>query len=212
MDFPKTTQVNKRIPKQKFYENLAVSPQVKRLFVEDVKGIYWANKIAPTTLSVTQGPQVGEIEVFRVLLARADIDEAVLRQIDKGIPYHILFVLEHEENFRFCIAYKEVSDSGACSKSERYYYSPWMDQESAALSLNGLTMDEIYEDLIRQIAGAALVAETGSVKEDIALSQHQAALLREIEKLTKKARAEKQPKKKFELSQQVNRLKKELSE
>lgn len=43
---PKTTEFNKRIPKQKFYENIDVSPTLKKVFVEQVKTIYWKNKIA----------------------------------------------------------------------------------------------------------------------------------------------------------------------
>ena len=36
LDFPKSTAFGRRFPKQKFYENLDVSPEVKRLFVEQV--------------------------------------------------------------------------------------------------------------------------------------------------------------------------------
>ena len=50
LGLPKTTEFNKRIPKQKFYENLTVSPALKKVFVEQVKVIYWRNKIAASTM------------------------------------------------------------------------------------------------------------------------------------------------------------------
>ena len=34
--FPVSTEFNKRIPKQKFYENIEASPSVTRIFVEQI--------------------------------------------------------------------------------------------------------------------------------------------------------------------------------
>ena len=64
LGLPKSTEFNKRIPKQKFYENIAVTPAMKKAFVEQIRIIYWRNKIAATTLNLAAGEQVTEIEVF----------------------------------------------------------------------------------------------------------------------------------------------------
>ena len=48
LGLPVSTEFNKRIPKQKFYENIAVTPAMKKAFVEQIKIIYWRNKIAAT--------------------------------------------------------------------------------------------------------------------------------------------------------------------
>ena len=91
LDLPVSTEFNKRIPKQKFYENIAVTPAMKKAFVEQIRIIYWRNKIATTTLNLAAGGQVTEIEVFEVRLSAPELDESVLRQIDREIPYHIHF-------------------------------------------------------------------------------------------------------------------------
>ena len=83
---PKTSEFNKRIPKEKFYENLTVTPTVKKSFIDQIKVIYWRNKIAATTTNLAPGTTVTEIEVFEVRLKTNVLDEAVLRQIDKEIP------------------------------------------------------------------------------------------------------------------------------
>lgn len=88
---PKSTEFNRRIPKQKFYENLSVSSTLKRIFVEQIKGIWWRNKIAATTINLAAGETVTEIEIFEICLSAPLLNETVLRQIDKEIPYHILF-------------------------------------------------------------------------------------------------------------------------
>ena len=45
LSFPTSTVFERRIPKQKFYQNLDVTAEVKRLFIEQIKLITWANKL-----------------------------------------------------------------------------------------------------------------------------------------------------------------------
>ena len=93
LNLPKSTEVEKRIPKQKFYEHLDITPAMRRAFVEQIKVIYWRNKIAATTMNLAIGKDVTELEVFTIKLSGEELDESVLRQIDKEIPYHILLLL-----------------------------------------------------------------------------------------------------------------------
>ena len=101
LGLPKTTEFNKRIPKEKFYENLNVIPAIKKNFVDQIKVIYWRNKIAPSTTNLAAGNNVTEIEVFEIKLKTNLLDESVLRQIDREIPYHILFLLSSAFYRRF---------------------------------------------------------------------------------------------------------------
>lgn len=124
LGLPKTTEFNKRIPKQKFYENLEISPALKKVFVDQVKIIYWRNKIATTTLNLAAGKDVTEIEVFEVKLSEGTLDEGILRQMDKEIPYHILFLLEYKGKYQAWIGYKEASITGnAAFKVNKYYHT-----------------------------------------------------------------------------------------
>ena len=122
LGLPKSTEFNRRIPKQKFYENLTISPALKRVFVEQIKVIWWRNKIAPSTMNLAAGETVTEIEVLEVCLSTPQLDEAVLRQIDKEIPYHILFLLEYEGKYQAWTAYKETADSGTNAFKVGTYY------------------------------------------------------------------------------------------
>ncbi|WP_286725322.1 DUF4391 domain-containing protein, partial [Pelotomaculum sp. PtaB.Bin117] len=93
IDLPKSTVFNRRIPKQKFYENLSVTAELKRIFVEQINVIYWRNKISPTTVNIAAGETVAEIEVIEIRLNQPGLDKRVLQLIDREIPYHILFLL-----------------------------------------------------------------------------------------------------------------------
>ena len=128
---PKSTEFNRRIPKQKFYENISVTPALRRIFIDQIKVIYWRNKIAPSTMNLEAGLNVTEIEVFEVKLNSAPLDVSVLRQMDKEIPYHIVFLLEFEDKYQAWTAYKEKAGSGSnVFKVDTYYHDNQAIEES----------------------------------------------------------------------------------
>lgn len=211
--FPVSTEFNKRIPKQKFYENIEVSPAVKRIFVEQIHIIYWRNKLAAATLNLAAGDAVTEIEIFEVKLNTPQLDEAVLRQIDKAIPYHILFVLTYEGKAQAWIGYKEATSGGNTFKVNRYYHTEWMPENELQFSVDGLNMDAVYESLVRQIAGERLQALSHeSLKESVGRDEERRRLEKQIAALENKLHKEKQLNRKMELNAELKRLKKELAE
>lgn len=209
---PKSTEFNRRIPKQKFYENLSVSPALRRVFVDQIKVIYWRNKIAVTSMNLAAGEAVTEIEVFEISLNGQQIPEAVLRQIDKEVPYHILFLLEHDGEYQAWTAYKETVESGAAAfKVGNYYHTDWMEEAELPLRAEGLNLDKVYENFVRQIAGDALdsgISET--LKESVERDNYRQELEKKISALQGKVHREKQLNKQVELNAELKRLKKEL--
>ena len=214
LGLPKTTEFNKRIPKQKFYENLSVTPAVKKAFTEQIKIIYWRNKLAATTLNLAPGEQVTEIEVFEVKLNSPDLDENVLRLIDREIPYHILFLLEYDGKYQAAVGYKEAAGSGkAAFKVDRYYRTDWLAEEELPLHLEGLTIDAVYENLIRQIAGDSLSSgEDTTLKESVEHQKKREQMEKQIATLEAKMKKEKQLNRKMELKAEIKRLQSELEE
>ena len=212
LGFPQTTEFNKRIPKQKFYENIDVSPALKRVFVEQIKLIHWRNKLAESTLNIAPGQVVTEIEVIEIKLTQPQLDEAVLRQIDKEIPYHILFVLSYGNKVQAWTGYKEAAESGKKAfKVNKYYHTEWMLEDELILDIEGLNMDAVWDNFIIQVGGVEL-EQGNDLAEQIELDDRKIQLTKDIEKLEKQARSEKQPNKKFQLASQVKALKKQLAE
>ena len=72
-------------------------------------------------------------------------------------------------------------------------------------------MDAVYENLVRRIAGEALGdARTSTLRESVAAQVRRERVEKQIAALEAKIRREKQPKKKFELVQQLRVLKNKL--
>lgn len=210
---PKTTEFNKRIPKQKFYENMDISPALKKIFVEQVRIIYWKNKIAASTTNLAAGTDVTELEVFEVRLSSPVLDDSLLRQIDKEIPYHILFLLEYQGKYQAWIGYKEAAASGnKAFKVNGYYHTEWLTEEELPLKLEGLNVDAVYENFVRQIAGDKLKTEVAgeSLKESVARDEQKQALQKQIAALQAKIRKEKQLNKQMQMNTELKKLKKEL--
>ena len=215
LGLPKSTEFNRRIPKQKFYENLSVTPALKRIFIDQIKVIYWRNKIAATTMNLASGDTVTEIEVFEVRLDASQLDVSVLKQIDKEIPYHIVFLLEYEGKYQAWTAYKESAASGNNAfKVGTYYHTDWLTEQDLPLKVDGLNTDAVYENFVRQIAGDALQTDdsTESLKESVERDTRKQELQKQIAALQAKVRKEKQLNKQVQLNTELKRLRKELEE
>lgn len=211
LHFPRTTEFNKRIPKQKFYENLTISPVLRRVFIDQIRMVYWKNKLATSTLNIAAGEAVTEIEVFEVRLNEPLLDDAVLKQIDKEIPYHILFILTRDGKAQAWIGYKEAAASGSNAfKVGRYYHTDWMPEDELRLSINGLNMDAVYESLVRQIAGGNLQTDSGeSLKESVERDGKKKQLEKQIAVLESKMRKEKQLNRRMEMNAELKQLQRE---
>ena len=209
LGLPKSTEFNKRIPKQKFYENLSVTSAMKTAFTEQIKSIYWRNKLAATTLNLAPGKLVTEIEVFEIRLTSPELDEDILRLIDREIPYHILFLLEYDGKYQAAMGYKEASSSGkAAFKVERYYRTEWLTEEELSLHLEGLTIDAVYENFIRQIAGDRLVGnENTTLKKSVEQQKQREQIEKQIAALEAKMKKEKQLNRKMELKAEIKKQK-----
>lgn len=212
-DFLQMAKINKRIPKQKFYENITITPVLKRVFVDQIKAIYWRNKIAPSTVNLAPGKIVTEVEVFEVKLASAPLDEAVLRQIDREIPYHIIFLLEYDGKYQAWTSYKEALSGNTAFKVGTYYHTEWLPEAELPLKIDGLSIDTVYENFVRQIAGDSLKSsddKNESLKESVERNEQRKQLQKQIDALQMKLRREKQLNKQMEINAEIKMLMKEL--
>lgn len=185
---------------------------MKRCFVDQIRVIYWTNKIAPTTVNLAAGKKVTEIEVFLVRLNEENLDENVLRQIDRAIPYHIFFVMEHEGKYKAVIGYKEAAGKGKTAfKVDQYYQTGWMQESELPVRLDGLSMDAVYENFVRQIAGDALKTSgpRESLNESVQRLVHREEIDKKISKLEAKICKEKQLNRQIEMKVELNKLKKD---
>lgn len=208
LNLPSTTAFGRRIPKQKFYDNIDVSPEVKRLFIDQIRLITWAHKLSAQTMNLADGQAVQEIEVFHIKLLGDTLDPRVTEQMDKQIPYHILFVLERPDGqMQLRISYKEAAQSGDNAfRLRQSYATEFAPPETLTLPLDALDMDGLYASIVRAIAGDALSAPEQPLEQAVAQAQEKEKLQRQITQLKAKMKKEKNLGKQMELRREINRL------
>ena len=200
LGLPRTTQVNRRVAKEKLYQNAALAPQTREMIKDQIDSVFWRNKLADSTMAISAGETVAEIQIFEIQLRQRELDKRVLPAIAKAIPYKILFILVFGDEVQLWI-----------EASGTFYNTDWQPLGGFMLRFDGLNLDAVYENLARQISGGRLGTD-GDIEEAVDRDKQRQRLERDIVALEKKLLREKQFNKQVELNGELKRLKKELEE
>ena len=87
--------------------------------------------------------------------------------------------------------------------------SDWQSSENATLSLSGLNIDAVWENIVKDI-GQIEVTAGNTLAEQIEADGRQAKLLAQIETLERKMVKEKQPRRKREYFEQIKKLRTQI--
>ena len=194
LGLPRSTEVNRRVAKEKLYQNANLTPQLREMIKDQIESVVWRNKLADSTVGISAGEDIKEIQVFEVQLRQREVDKRILPAIAKAIPYKILFVLIFDNEIQ---AWIEVSGT--------FYNTDWQSLDGFILRFEGLNLDLVYENLARQISNGRL-GTAGDIAEAVDRDKQRQKLEREISALEKKVLREKQFKRQVELNSELKRL------
>lgn len=197
LGLPKETEMSKQLPKKAIYTKFQMNTAAKAKIDADISRITIVNEIAPNKVNIPAGEDVKSFFVLLVSLKRKEYDEKTIATLSKSIPQNILFVLEYENESRLAIYHTKVMQT------------EWKPTENQQIELHGLNLDTVWENIVKSLE-CGVWNEELSLDENLALHEQQEKLQKQITKLEKQARAEKQPKKKFEIVQQLKKLKVKL--
>ncbi len=200
LGLPHSTEVNRRVAKEKLYQNAALAPQTREMIKDQIDSVFWRNKLADSTMAISAGETVAEIQIFEIQLRQRELDKRVLPAIAKAIPYKILFILVFGDEAQLWI-----------EASGTFYNTDWQPLGGFTLKFEGLNLDAVYENLARQISGGRLGTD-GDIEEAVDCDKKRQKLERDIAALGKRLLREKQFNKQVELNGELKRLKKELEE
>lgn len=196
LNLPEITQLQKNLPKSQIYKKFQLNNAQQTKFDLDISRIDIVNEISSRTIpAIRVGSKVKSFYVLSVRLKKKIIDYKNIERIAKLIPQNLVFALQFEEEIQLAVF------------CERMFTTAWIPEAQVQLELQGLTFDEVWENIIKKIEGGEWDSNL-SLSENIELKEK---LQREIAKLEKLARKEIQPKKKFELVSQKRNLEDELN-
>ena len=195
---PATTEIKKSLPKKAIYEKFGLKSAQRDAFDADISRIDIVNVVSPSTVpGLKEGERVKEFYVLLVTLKSQHYDEKNILLLTKLIKQNMIFALVYKDMVRFAVVH------------EKLFVMDWEPLEDAALPLMGLDLDKVWENLVTTI-GNFEVMEGVTIEEQIAFDGEKQKKIKAIESLEKKLRVERQPRKKFELYQQLCELKEQL--
>ena len=195
---PSSTLVNRPLYKKAVFEKFNLKAAERDCFDADVSRMAIVAYLSPAKIpALHPGQEVKEFYVLQVQLKQRDYDTKNILLLQKLIPQKIVFALEYDEDVQFCIFHTRLQQS------------EWEHISNAEIPLKGLTFDDVWNNIVAEIGSLDNAAEE-SLEQQIINREEREKLLRQIEQLEKRCRTEKQTRKKYELHQQLLKLKEEL--
>lgn len=216
-DYPKSAAFGRVVPKNKIYEHAGANTALKDLFVREVDQIVWRFKLAPETINLSATGSVPEIQVFTVSLKTGKLDEAILRAIDKSIPFPLMFELTWRGKRKATAAYKRPSEADSTKwVISEYFTTDWVPENTARSPLPvALDLAALYERMLT----ALMPAEPGVSRlngEDIQTRVERIeairAKVREVERIKAQLGREKQYNKRVAINAELRTANQELAE
>jgi len=195
LGLPESTDMNRPLPKKAIFDKFKPSSADRQRFDSEIRRLAIVNEVSPSTTNIAKGENVGSFYVVLVSLRSAECDKKNLELLSKLIPQNLLFVLEYSNTARLAVY-----------RAGRVIQSEWKPVNECGVKLTGLNLDTAWENIISQVGGLE-IAEGSTLDEQIIAAEERAKLLQRIERLEKQARSEKQPRRKWELVEEVRRLK-----
>ena len=197
LGLPKATELNKQLPKNAIYAKFQMNTAERAKIDADISRITIVNEVSPAKINIAEGEQVKSFFVLLVALKRKDFEDKTIITISKLIPQNMLLVLECDGEAKLAIYHTKLMQTD------------WKRKEDLSIELKGLNMDAVWENIIVQIGGIT-IEQGNTLDEQIAVNEQRMKIQKEIDRLTKAAKIEKQPKKKFELVQKIRMLQSQL--
>lgn len=198
-NLPEKTALRKLIPKKHIYEAFSDDfiAEKKKLFDEDIKSITVVNEISPQSINIAETEQIGAIFVVEISLKKPDFQEKNIISIAKLFNQNMIFSLKFKDNFVPAVYMKNGT----------FLQGAW--RKELSLELNGLNLDEVWDNFIIQIGDIQLEGNN-SVEEQVALDNKRQELTVKIEVLKRRIYKEKQARRKYDLNKELKQLIAEL--
>ena len=194
-NLPDSTIVHKQLPKKAIYAKFDMKASQRESFDADIARIDIIGIISSFTIpALAEGENIKEFYVLAVQLKCKEYDVKNIIQLTKLIPHKMILALSFEEQVQFAIYHTKLISS------------IWQSTENAKLSLLGLNLDIVWDNLVKEI-GRIDVNEGHTLIEQIKTDEEQAKLLAQIKTLERKMSNEKQPRRKREYFEQIKKLK-----
>lgn len=195
---PISTERKKQLPKKAIFAKFDLKPSQRESFDADIARIDIVAVVSSATVpALSVGAEIKEFYLLAVQMKHKEYDAKNIALLTKLIPQKMVLALQFEEQTQFAIYHTKLISSA------------WQPTEDATLSLSGLNLDAVWENIVKSI-GQIEVESGNTLAEQIASNDQRARLLAQIATLERKMVNEKQPHRKREYFEQIKKLKNQI--
>lgn len=195
---PTSTAINKPLYKKAVFEKFNLKTAERDRFDADISRMTLVAHVSPVKVpALKAGNEVDGFYVLQVVMKHKEYDVRNIMLLQKLIPQRLVFALQHNDATQLCVFHTRMQQSA------------WVATDEVTIPLSGLSLDEVWNNIVATIGGLNIEAEE-TIEEQIINREQREKLLRQIETLERKCKAEKQTRKKYELHQQIMELKEKL--
>ena len=212
-DFPQQAAYGKVLPKSKFYEQVRPSRSIRDGFTAQIEKVTWQYVLAPHTVNLPAARSVEEIAVFEISLKTGELDENILRTIDKAIRLPIFYMLTFAGKVKYIAAYKRPNEADASRwVVDAYFESAWLPSDVARSALPvALDLVGLYEQMLRRLMlEPSRKGET--LKEQVERQVQIRSAQAECRKMEARLHKEKQFNRKVEINALLRQLRNEIEQ
>ena len=192
LGLPPSTDIRKQIPKDAFFSTKKITGKDRASFDSEVHSMVIKSLISPESVNLPEGKDVKAIYVMEIQLNQPFLSPSNIKLLSK-LGHKTVYVLTFE---------------GRCTLAA-YERTPFLSSPKkigdVSLSLSGLDLDEVWENIVRSISSA--LSEQLSFNEAIDEYLRVTDLNRRIDALEKKLAKSKQNHEQRDLFAQINELK-----
>ena len=199
LGLPSSTQIRRVISRKMVFDHFGaeLSAERRKKIEAEIARMTLVNEVSPLSVNLAEGEAVKNFFVLGVALKTRDFDAQNIACVARLFGQRLVLVLEAEGQARLAVW------------QGRLILGPWAEPSSLTLPLRGLNLDKVWENIVAQLANVR-VGEGQTLDEALERAARREKLQREIARLEKRARAERQPKKKFDLAEKIKELRMEL--
>jgi len=196
IELPSTTRVGRKVPKERFYEQLKLTGKQRESFVRLINSITIENSIKPSTIKIADGLDVREIFLLEIALKVETLPSIVVEAIAKANPHKILFRCFYGDE-----------EAYAVYRQGKVWATKWLKSDEAKLVPHGDNLDSLWDSLCSQVIFGSV--DIRDVDEGIKKRQKAKTLDEEIAKLERAHGKERQIGKRNALFEKLQRARRE---
>ena len=203
-----------RLDKKGLMRNLDLTSNEKKDLTDQIAKLEITHQINTASTNIPTGEKVTQMMVIRICLKGKDLNPDLLHAIDEQLPMYVIFTIEDDEhNERLVINFKEpliIERNNRKFVIKRTFES----NQDETIYFEGKNLDDVYANLVRNVAKDELVSTTGSINiaQAVDITMEIEKLTKHADRLKKKMYSEKSMQKQMEAKRERNRILEQIVE